>query len=525
MPDSLLATTPGHPLTRRRCLLAGGLALTLLTGPPPAGGEKLVFEKNRPRRIIFNDDAYQQRQHLRGSYPITDEQSFLDARTTGTFGTQVDTYVWCVGNGCQPPWGPWGLKHRAPIHPVLGSSQRATNLVVSACHARGMEVWGSLRMNDAHDANCELAETNDPLKAEHPEYLLGQVADRDLPTELVERHLWSAFNFAHADVRQHRLEFIRRNAAAHDFDGYELDFTRFIWNFPQGQERELAPLLTDFVRQVRLLLQKIARQRGRPYLLVVHVMDSPETSLRLGQDVQTWLAEGLVDVLVVGMGGMPFSLPVHDWKTLAKRSEVPVYVSLHPRGRFFHTANQPAADLWQAWLRGSAAWSWQNGADGMYLFNLFTVQDRWKKPRAVAYAPLHEVGETATLVDKDKLYGIEPVVAAGMFSQGSQAAALPIALDIHERRLALPMGADAGHPGARFKIHALTQGGPADSRVRMRLNHHLLVTRRQGDQWTAEVEAGMFDTGLNHLTIWCNTPLGETSHPILVHEILVSVDY
>jgi hypothetical protein len=67
MPDSPPATTPSHPFTRRRCLLAGGLALAFLTGPAPSGGEKLVFEKNRPRRIIFNDDAYQQRQHLRGS--------------------------------------------------------------------------------------------------------------------------------------------------------------------------------------------------------------------------------------------------------------------------------------------------------------------------------------------------------------------------------------------------------------------------------------------------------------------------
>ena len=153
------------------------------------GWEHMLFEKHRKRRVIYNDDAYQQtdqRISLRTRLPprkpwynITDEQSFIDARTTPTFDTCVDTYVWCVGNGCEPPWGRWGQKQRGPVWPVLGSSERATNLIVDACHTRGMEVWGSIRMNDLHDYNCDLQESNDPLKAQHPEYLIGKKGDRE----------------------------------------------------------------------------------------------------------------------------------------------------------------------------------------------------------------------------------------------------------------------------------------------------------------------------------------------------------
>ena len=106
----------------------------------------VLFEKNRKRRVLYNDDAYQQtdqRVSLRTRLPsgrrwydITDEQSFLDARTTPTFDTSVDTYVWCVGNGCEPPWGPWGLKHRGPVWPTLGTSQRATDIIVNAATYR-----------------------------------------------------------------------------------------------------------------------------------------------------------------------------------------------------------------------------------------------------------------------------------------------------------------------------------------------------------------------------------------------------
>jgi len=59
-------------------------------------------------------------------------------------------------------------------------------------------------------------------------------------------------------VRSHRLSYIKDNAESHDFDGYELDFTRFIWNFPQGREIKLAPLMTDFIKKVRSVLNDIS---------------------------------------------------------------------------------------------------------------------------------------------------------------------------------------------------------------------------------------------------------------------------
>ena len=66
----------------------------------------MLFHKNRKRRVIFNDDADQQ--FVRKAGPplnVRDEESFINARTTPTFDTHVDTYVWCVGNGADPPWG------------------------------------------------------------------------------------------------------------------------------------------------------------------------------------------------------------------------------------------------------------------------------------------------------------------------------------------------------------------------------------------------------------------------------------
>ena len=219
----------------------------------------MLFDKHRQRRLIFNDDGNQVWTEKNIDYGITDERSFLDARTTPTFQTQVDTYVWCVGNGAEPPYGPmtWG-----PLWPFIGTYERAADLVVETCHANDMEVWGSLRMNDLHDSirADTLENAAEPIKAAHPEYLLGTNEDRELPSTFAEHYLWTALNFERPEVREYRLAYIRKNAARHDFDGYELDFTRFIWYFPLGKERECAPLMTDLIRKVRQSLDAIGAE-------------------------------------------------------------------------------------------------------------------------------------------------------------------------------------------------------------------------------------------------------------------------
>ena len=334
-----------------------------------------MFDKHRRRRVIYNDDGAQQLVEAQESYGyhIVDGQSFVEARTTPTFDTHVDTYVWCLGNGADPPWGGGQFK----VLSCLGSHTRATDLIVEACHRRGVEVWGSLRMNDIHDSFRAggLEDTDDPVKAEHPEWMIEPPERRNLAEGVMDRYLWSAFNFALPGVREYRLAFIEKTASEHDLDGYELDFTRFIWNFPLGRERQYAHLMTGLVRQARSRLNAIGRSRGRPYTFVVHVFDSPETSLELGLEVEAWLDEGLVDVLAVGMGYMPYVLKLDQWVELGARYDVPVYPSINTNTYAGDWRKLNDGPVFHEALRASTAYYWQEGADGQYLFNLFCQQD------------------------------------------------------------------------------------------------------------------------------------------------------
>jgi hypothetical protein len=491
-----------------------------------------MFDKRRTRRVIYNDDADQQyMESERYGYGIVDAQSFIDARTTPTFKTQVDTYVWCLGNGAELPWS----STVSPL-PFLKSGGHATDLIVDACHRHGMELWGSLRMNDLHDAlrADTLQDTDDPVKAQHPEWMLEPPESRELPDELSERMLWTALTFALPEVRDYRLGYIERSATAHEFDGYELDFTRSIFYFHLGEGRERAPLMTDLVRRSRSLLDSIGRTRGRPYTFVVHVTDSPETSLELGLDVETWLEEGLVDVLVVGMGYTQYALKLAEWLDLARPWGVPVYPSINTNAHGSRWMELSGRPIYHEALRAASAYYWQEGADGIYLFNLFdqrTTRDEKGKPDYMyaqdadyIHAPLTDIGDPASLRGKDKLYAIQPVADRGRHQQGCEAAPLPIALDLNEHVLLLQMGPDAAIPRAKAQIRALTAGSDG-ARIWMRLNNKLLATSQDGAWCEAEVPTGLLRPGRNSLAVWCDRDPLNTRRPVILSRVFVPVTY
>jgi len=310
-------------------------------------------------RLIVNDDGDAQYPQV-NARAAEGAEGFLSARFASTVGTKVDAYFFCVGNGEIPPWG---LK----TPEAIGD---ANQVMIEAARRAGMKIFASLRMNDIHDAWA--AKLTYPLKVRRPDLLIGnqywpegyphllkdeQAQPRGgYPADALLRAFWSAFDYAKPEVRQHRLRFIRRICRKYDFDGFELDFFRHPLFFKLGEEYENLDTMTEFVGQVRQLLNQIGRMRGRPYVLAVRVPDSPAMALRTGLDVEEWLRQGLVDMLVVGGGYMPYSGRLKEFIDMAHRYGIPAYPCINH-------FQEPIK------MRSYASNFWALGADGVYLFN------------------------------------------------------------------------------------------------------------------------------------------------------------
>ena len=351
---------------------------------------------DRQRRIIVNDDG--EAEPLTRDRPL---EAYLAQRFQDAVGSQVDSYFICVGSTDRGP--ATGKKPRLQDtqnrwYPAMKSPpeiDRMTRAYLEAAKTANMEIFASIRMNDIHDAWAP--RLTYPLKMARPDLLLGARADH--APDAVMRAFWSGLDYAKEEVRNHFLDFIRTYCRQYDYDGLELDYFRHPLFFKLGEARRHLDTMTGFVRTVRDILREIGRERGRPYLLAIRVPDTLAMALRTGLDVEQWMKEGLLDLLIVGGGYMPYAGRLQTFVDLAHRYGIPAYPCINH-------FREPVA------MRSLASNIWAMGADGVYLFNYFGVDSGMEGGRMVPQVSdsaerrkvLSQIGDPASLTGLEKRF-------------------------------------------------------------------------------------------------------------------------
>ena len=401
-----------------------------------------VEAAQRRRRIIFNDDT-----HELALEDANTPEGFLAHRIAPLAETQVGTISWSVlcGQFDAPAYDSkvqqiYGDAQGAPVkywHRVtenvktLAREYRCPlHLVCDFSHGHDMEAFASVRMNDVHDSFMD-ANAMTVWKRTHPEFMVntrGTLPEFELYT--------TAQDFSHEAVRQRKLEIIEEICQRYDVDGFELDYIRHPVLFSRRMHGEPCTadeidIITSMMEKIRSLTDAAAKRRGRPLLIAVRVPDTFTTSLDNGMDVSVWLGRDLIDLLIVGGGYAPWSLPVETWVEEAKPYGVPVY---------------PCVNLGKESLplvRGLASNWYRAGARGLYFWNLgtpfeFMTGDELIEARHRCYACVHEVGDTDMLVGKDKLFSVDSATG-GILPYYAHLSA-PRLLPIESKRGALRTG-------------------------------------------------------------------------------------
>ena len=352
---------------------------------------------HRKRRIIFNNDGddacyYNKKGTVDG---------LLAVRTTPLLGSQVDAIFYSTAS-CFP-----SFIHNTKVGEVftcrenkfqhncvpalIAAGTDPLRIMVDFCKEHEIEIFWSLRMNDTHDSS---GSWYGPLlftqfKKNHPEWIVGSRAKHP------KHGAWSAADYTRPEVRDLCFRIIEEVCQKYDVDGIELDFFRHLsffknvaWGANASQE-EVA-LMTGLVRRVREMTEREGLKRGRPILVTARVPDSVEYARGVGLDVEQWLSEGHLDLLVT-----TGYFRLNPWRhsvELGHKHGVPVYPCLSDSRVRGESGKLRRRSL--EGYRARAAQAWQAGADGIYLFNLFN-------PRLAHW---RELGEWATLRGRDKLY-------------------------------------------------------------------------------------------------------------------------
>ena len=326
------------------------------------------------------------------------------------------------------------INRHANMHMLRKAGVDSLSLVVRRVHEAGLEVFWTHRINDIHDSFTDWLLSR--WKREHPQYLMGTPEDMRRHEISHPRYMWSTLDFEKPEVLDYLYRITEEVCRRYDVDGIEIDYFRHPLFFRSNLEyqpatREQVEIMTAFQRRIREMTYRQGNRRGRPILVASHVPLSVEKCLHVGIDVERWLREDLLDIMVAGSGYQPLSMSPKKMVDLGHAHGVPVYPNISNSGM-----EQWGGRL-QAW-RAAASNAWRAGADGINLFNWF--------PAAPNDPVFTTLGDPQTLARLDKVFGIDNTKEYyGCLEQAVvQSQILPIRLDPSDkpREVNLPVGDD-----------------------------------------------------------------------------------
>jgi len=302
------------------------------------------------------------------------------------------------------------------LQALVASDGGPLTVLAADCRHRGIPFFPRVRMNSHY-----VVDPSHPgygrFRRESPGLLIGGLGEQ-LPEGSLEWAIRTGKNFAFSEVRQYMETIICEAFERFDVDGVELDFMRHPGWFRIEEAQANAYLMTDLVRRVRTRLRRAEEERGRRLRLIVRVPPTLADSLRVGLDVDTWMLEGLVDIVVVGGGFIPYETPVDEFVDAA-----------HGTGCLVYGCIEATRYIDDRHLRGLASRWYEDGADGVYLYNFYTMSPDWNEH---IFA---ELADVSTMARRDKIHGtdsagpVSPVEGhSGAFRYASPSTQLPVEL-------------------------------------------------------------------------------------------------
>ena len=361
---------------------------------------------NRPRRVIFQHDLGELfiPPGMGPDSPNKVADFFMSAIDEES--SQIDSVWHDYGAGDRVPYPSELLPPMTSTFPQWWEAGRdPVRILLEAVKQRGREVFFAYRAN-VHYPLTPGAEHGWAMPAVAPKHPDLVKANRP---DWVTMHAGQPFwNYAIPEVRDLKVRILRELAENYDFDGISVDFARTPRLLPIGRQWKDRDDLTAFMRQLRLTLLEVERQRGRPFLLAARV---PETVMGChfdGMDVERWARERLVDIFV--LGSRSSDVKIEKFRSITAGTGIKLYP-----GWTDHHASDGYGNAPIEVLRGVFANWWSQRPDGVYAFNFFPSSPgaaekvgrgpsaRWNLDRQM----FAEIGSPETLRDKDKVFYVQ----------------------------------------------------------------------------------------------------------------------
>ena len=317
----------------------------------------------------------------------------------------------------------WDQKLYFRMRRYMLSGGKPIQELYDASRREGLRFFFTYRMNDCHYLEKSTSPLLDKFWRDHPELRIGDYGGVHPNMHPQLANLLQ--NYMHPEVRQHYLGILEELVANFDIDGLELDFMRKPCLVPLPQVDEGREVITEFVRDVRNLLDRFGLQRGKDLPLCVRVPHDVQSCYDLAMDVVRWDAENLVQMVNVSTSFLTnmYALDIRGFRDALKNARV--YGELHypvAYGKKWPNYGRKFLRNTTAHQYETAAYYLMNrGADGVSLFNFVgSRQHEFNDPRARTYpgaepplAALDHLGDLNYLETAPKHYFVNRMIVDG----------------------------------------------------------------------------------------------------------------
>ena len=268
---------------------------------------------------------------------------------------------------------------REPMAALYEAGHDPVGVLVEEFKNAGITTLAGYRVNDHHGSPSSWT----PWEREHTEWSLGKETGAWREHKAVGDRGWREIgdmrqmDYAIKGVRTRRLALLQEIVTKYDVDGIQLDFGRSA-PFLSEPKREKAYLLTQFVRDVRTMLDEVSAGGRRRLVLAAILPWDLDFCEREGLEVGRWIEEELVSYVSPGEWYYSdWNIPLTGWVELTRGTTCRLYpmtctmvsstTAISPGKRVFLGDDSQIFD--GPTIRSLAETFYSQGAEGIMFYN------------------------------------------------------------------------------------------------------------------------------------------------------------